>query len=99
MSPDSTTPGSIPVRTRHPGTVPVDGGWLQEQLDLRLLTITSFAREVPCDSATLRKALAGGPISVRRAADIVQALKRLPVSDSELVAGLVGSQQSQRATA
>ena len=68
----------------------VDGAWLQEQLDLRLLTLTAFAAEVPCDAATVRKALSSGRVSVRKAADMIQALKRLPVQDRELVSGLVG---------
>jgi len=77
---------------RRTGTVQVDGAWLQDQLDLRLLTLTAFAEEVRCDVATLRKALAGGPISRRKAADILQALRRLPIEDGE-IAYLLGVRQ------
>jgi hypothetical protein len=77
---------------RRTGTVQVDGIWLQDQLDLRLLTLTAFAAEVPCDVATLRKALASGAISRRKAGDIFQALRRLPVEDGE-IAHLLGLRQ------
>lgn len=81
-----------PLLARRTGTVRVDGVWLQGQLDLRLLTLTAFAAEVPCDVATLRKALASGSISRRKAGDIFQALRRLPVEDGE-IAHLLGLRQ------
>jgi hypothetical protein len=77
---------------RRTGTVRVDGVWLQQQLDLRLLTLTAFAEEVPCDVATLRKALAGGPISRRKAGDILQALRRMPIADGDII-DLLGVRQ------
>ncbi len=70
---------------RRTGTVRVDGVWLQQQLDLRLLTLRAFAQEVPCDQATLRKALAGGPISRTKASDILQALRRLPIAEGDII--------------
>ena len=79
-----------PAPHRRTGSVQVDGGWLQRQLDLRLLSLCAFAREVPCDTATVRKALAGGPISRRKAGDIAQALRRLPAPDDGVLEALLG---------
>ena len=84
---------ATPLLTRRTGAVLVDGAWLQQQLDLRLLTLTAFAEEVPCDVATLRKALAGGPISRRKAGDIVQALRRMPIEDGDILVNLLGVRQ------
>jgi hypothetical protein len=83
---------ATPLLARRTGTVRVDGEWLQDQLDLRLLTLTAFAAEVPCDVATLRKALADGPINRRKASDILQALRRLPVEEGDIV-DLLGVRQ------
>ena len=68
----------------------MDGAWLQQQLDARFLTLSDFAREVPCDDSTLRKALDGQRISVRKAFDIMQAIRRLPLEACEVTAGLLG---------
>jgi hypothetical protein len=62
----------------------------QRELDLRLLTATHFAKEVPCDESTLRKALNSQPISVRKAHEIVQALRRLQAELCGVLAGLLG---------
>jgi hypothetical protein len=83
---------ATPLLARRTGTVRVDGEWLQQQLDLRLLTLSAFAQEVPCDQATLRKALAGGPISRTKAGDILQALRRLPIADGDII-DLLGVRQ------
>jgi hypothetical protein len=79
------------ISSRRNGTVPVDGAWLQRELDLRLMTATQFAREVPCDESTLHKALDSQLISVRKAHDMVQALRRLPVEPCEVLDGLLGA--------
>ncbi|MGD0833485.1 MAG: hypothetical protein ABSA40_03540 [Candidatus Dormibacteria bacterium] len=84
---------ATPVLARRTGTVHVDGVWLQRQLDLRLLTLTAFAGEVPCDVATVRKALDGGHISRRKAADMAQALRRLPVEEGDVIVDLLGVRQ------
>jgi hypothetical protein len=84
---------ATPLLARRTGTVQVDGVWLQDQLDLRLLTLTAFAEEVRCDVATLRKALAGGPISRRKAADILQALRRMPIAEGDII-DLLGVRQT-----
>ena len=76
---------ATPALARHSGTVHVDGAWLQEQLDLRLLTVTAFAAEVPCDVATVRKALDSDWINRGKARDILQALRRLPVEEGDII--------------
>ena len=78
------------ISSRRNGTVPVDGAWLQRELHVRLMTPTQFAGEVPCDQSTLRKALDSQPISVRKAHDIVQALRRLQAEPCGVLAGLLG---------
>ena len=82
-----------PARLRRTGTVALDGDWLQGQLDLRFVTLTAFAAEAGCDPVTLRKALEGRPISVRKAADIAQALRLLPVEQDDLLVNLLGRRQ------
>jgi hypothetical protein len=76
--------------SRRNGTVPVNGAWLQRELDLRLMTATQFAQEVRCDDSTLRKALDSQLISVRKVYDILQALRRLPVEPCDVLDGLLG---------
>jgi hypothetical protein len=80
--------------SRRNGTVPVNGAWLQRELDLRLMTATQFAKAVPCDESTLRKALGSQLISVRKAHDMVQALRRLPIERCDALDGLLAVSSS-----
>lgn len=82
--------------SRRNSLVRIDGAWLQHQLHLRLLTLSAFAAEVQCDESTLRKALKGERISLRKAGDIAQALRRLPVVEGDYLSALLGETTTHR---